>query len=128
MNDTMPRSSRVWEVLCHISSLSAYVGVPFGHVLGPLICWLIKRGDSPAVEVQGKESINFQLSMTLYGLAMAGFAIVLVLTIIGILLLPLLVVLGVAWMLTNIILVIVAAVKAGNGEVYRYPLTIHFLS
>ena len=34
MNDIVQRPSRVWEVLCHLSALSAYVGVPFGHVVG----------------------------------------------------------------------------------------------
>jgi uncharacterized protein len=128
MNDTMQRPSRVWEVLCHLSSLSAFLGVPFGHLLGPLVCWLIKRGDSPTVDANGKESLNFQLSMTLYGLAIGGVAVFLLLTIVGILLLPLLIPVVAALMLMNLILVIVAAVKAGNGEVYRYPLTIRFLT
>lgn len=127
MNDAVQRPSRVWEVMCHLSSLSAFIGVPFGHVVGPLVCWLIKRGDSPTVDANGKESLNFQLSMTLYGFLVGGVALFLLLTIIGIpfLLLLLPVIAGIAVM--NLVLVIVAAVKAGNGEVYRYPLTIRFV-
>ena len=70
-------------MLCHLAALSAFVGVPFGHVLGPLVVWLIKRNEIPMVEQQGKESLNFQISMTIYGMV----AFLLVFVVVGIFLL-----------------------------------------
>ena len=77
---------------------------------------MLKRYDHPFIDEQGKESLNFQISMTIYGIVAA----VLILILIGVLLL-------VAVFLADLILVIVAAVRASNGESYRYPLTIRFL-
>ncbi len=70
----------------------------------------------PSVNEHGKESINFQISMTIYTIV-AGLSILIA---IGILLLPAIIVL-------NLVLVIIAGVKAANGEFYRYPLTIRFI-
>ena len=104
-------------MLCHLSSLSVFVGVPFGHLAGPLLIWLLKRNEYPYVDEQGKESLNFQLSMTLYGIV-AGL---LVLVVVGFFLLLALAVL-------NIVAVIVASVRANDGRPIRYPLTIRFLN
>ena len=57
-----------WAMLCHLSALSTYIGVPFGHIILPLIIWLIKKDASPFIDEQGKESLNFQISMTIYGI------------------------------------------------------------
>jgi uncharacterized Tic20 family protein len=99
----------------HISSLLGLV-CPFGHLLGPFLCLIFKGRDDPYIEAQAKESLNFQLSMTIY-MIISGL---LIFVIIGILLLPLVA-------LANIILVIIAAVKANNGEPYHYPFTFRFL-
>src|ERR1043166_4720319 len=79
-------SVRTWNILCHASAL---LGVFFhfpGHILGPLIVWLAKRGDSPEIDAHGKESLNFQISMLIYNV-IAG---VLCLVLIGFLVLPIL--------------------------------------
>jgi uncharacterized Tic20 family protein len=107
--------SRTWEVLCHLSALAGYV-IPFGHIIGPLVVWLLKRGESPSVDAHGKESLNFQISVTIY----AAVCMLLILVVIGI---PMLILLGVI----SLVLVIVAAVKASSGEFYRYPLTIRLI-
>ena len=86
-------------------------------MLGPLIVWLIKRDASPEIDANGKESLNFQLSMLIYDIV-AG---ILCLVLIGI---PILIAL---WVL-NTVFVIIASVKTSNGEFYRYPFTIRFLS
>jgi uncharacterized Tic20 family protein len=129
MNDTptastpppVPTSStsseiRNWCVLCHASALAGLFFHFFGHLLGPLIVWLIKRADSPEIDAAGKESLNFQLSMLIYD----AVAVLLCFVLIGI---PILIGL---WIL-NIILVIIASIKASEGQLYRYPLTIRFL-
>jgi hypothetical protein len=85
-------------------------------VLAPLIVWLLKRGDSPEIDAHGKEALNFQISMLIYNVIAGVFCLVLI----GFLLLPLL------WVL-NAVFVIIAAIKASDGELYRYPMTIRFI-
>ena len=110
------RQDRTLDALCHFLSLAGLVGIPFGNIVGPLILWVLKRDEFPAVNEHGKESINFQISMTIYTI-IAGLSILLV---IGIVLLP-------AIIIANLVFVIIAGVKAANGEFYRYPLTIRFI-
>jgi len=109
---------RGWDVACHLAGFSGYLtGV--GWILGPLIVWLLKRSDIPSVDAHGKEALNFQISILLWAvLLVAGSLLTCGLTF------PLLVALGIA----QIILMIIGAVKAGNGELYRYPLTLRFIT
>ncbi|NNM99998.1 MAG: DUF4870 domain-containing protein [Candidatus Eremiobacteraeota bacterium] len=109
------QGERTAAMLCHLSALAGML-VPFGNILGPLIVWLVKRDESPLVDREGKESLNFQISMSIYMVISA----LLILLLVGI---PMLVVFG----LLDLILTVVAAVKTSNGEAYRYPLTIRFL-
>jgi len=106
---------RNWGMLCHLIALLA---MPFGagHIVGPLIVWLVKRDEHPFIDDQGKESLNFQISMTIYGLVLVPLMCLLI----GF---PLLIALGI----TNIVFIVIASVKASGGEAYRYPLTIRFL-
>jgi uncharacterized protein len=122
--DTIPPATssassqtRTWCVLCHASALLGLFMHFLGHLLGPLIVWLVKRGDSSEIDAHGKESLNFQLSMLIYDIV-AG---ILCLIVIGF---PLLVALWIA----NTVLVIIASLKASDGQLYRYPFTIRFLS
>jgi uncharacterized Tic20 family protein len=117
MNETNEKQSRTWGMLCHLAGLAVYIGVPFGNILGPLVVWLIKKEEFPFVDEQGKEALNFQISITIYGI-IAG---ILIIVLIGI---PLLLGLLVA----HIVLIIVAAIKANEGESYRYPFTIRLIS
>lgn len=103
-------------MLCHLTALAGFIGIPFGHIIGPLVIWLIKRQEFPLVETNGKESLNFQISMSIYGLV----AFLLVFVVIGI---PLII----ALILADVILVIVATVKTNNGESFQYPATIRFI-
>ena len=110
------KQARMWGMLCHLTSLIAFLGIPLGHLLGPLVVWLLKKNEFEYVDKQGKEALNFQISITIY----AMIAAVLVLLLIGI---PILVLLVVA----DLVLVIMASVKANNGEDYQYPATIRFI-
>jgi uncharacterized Tic20 family protein len=60
------KEAKQWAMFCHLAALVAYIGIPFGHVLGPLIIWLIKKDDYEYVRSQGREALNFQISMTIY--------------------------------------------------------------
>ena len=104
-------------MLCHASALLGLFLHFLGHLLGPLIVWLMKRGDSPEIDAYGKESLNFQLSMLICD-AIAG---ILCIVLIGI---PILIAL---WVL-NTVLVIIASVKASEGKFYRYPFTIRLIN
>lgn len=111
-----PDNQRPWAIFCHLGALVMLLGVPLGNIWVPLILWLIKRRDMPAVERAGKQSVNFQLSMTLYTL----IAFILCFVFVGFLLIfPII--------LLNVILVIYASIKESNGEEFTYPLTIRFI-
>ncbi|SDZ41194.1 hypothetical protein SAMN05421736_11220 [Evansella caseinilytica] len=85
-------------------------------LVGPLLIWLLKKDESAFVDHHGREYLNFLISITIY-LIISGL---LALVLIGILLL---IVIGIG----AFILTIIAAVKAYNGEYYRFPFTIRFL-
>ena len=107
---------RMWNVLCHATALAGFFVPWAGHILGPLIVWLAKRGDSAEIDENGKESLNFQISMLIYNI-IAG---VLCLVLIGFVLLAILHIL-------NLVLVIVASIQANEGKLYRYPFTIRLI-
>ena len=110
------KDERMWAMFCHLASLAGYVGIPFANIIGPLIVWQIKKAESPLVDDQGKEALNFQISMTIYVLV----GLVSLCIGIGLVVLPVLGILG-------LVFTIIAAIKANQGEMYRYPLTIRFI-
>jgi uncharacterized Tic20 family protein len=107
---------RTWNTFCHASALLGVLVHFPGHLLGPLIVWLIKRGDSPEIDAHGKEALNFQISMLIYNV-IAGISCI---VLIGFVLLPIL------WIL-NAVFVIIASIQASDGKFYRYPATIRFI-
>lgn len=106
---------RSLAMLCHLSAFAGII-IPFGNLLGPLLVWLLAKEDHPLVDDQGRESLNFQISIFLYSIV----AFALVFLIVGI---PLLVVL----VLFALIQVIIASISANNGNAYRYPLCMRFI-
>jgi uncharacterized Tic20 family protein len=108
--------ARLWAALAHVAALAAYVGVPFGHILGPLIVWLIKKDRHAFISEHGKEALNFNITITLYTL----IAFLLCFVVVGFVLLPLL-------LLLHVILTIIASVRASDGLPYRYPLTLRLI-
>ncbi|MGD8777927.1 MAG: DUF4870 domain-containing protein [Ignavibacteria bacterium] len=115
MNLNLSKDERLWGMLCHLSAL-AFFFIPFGHIVGPLVIWLIKKEEMPFVMEQGRESLNFQITITIYSIC-AGILIV---VLIGI---PLLV----AIFLFDFVMVIIASVKANEGISYSYPLNIRVI-
>ncbi|MCK5259942.1 MAG: DUF4870 domain-containing protein [Candidatus Omnitrophica bacterium] len=115
-SDSIQKQECTWATFCHLSSLVAFIGIPFGNIIGPLVIWLIKKNEMPLVDQEGKAALNFQISMTIYTLV----AFVLCFVAVGFLLIfPLI--------LANVILVIIAAIKTSNGEKFQYPCTICFI-
>lgn len=102
------KDERTWGMLCHLAGLIGF--------LGPLIVWLIKKDEYPLVNDQGKESLNFQITV-LIALVISG---ILTVVFIGLILFPL------VW-LADLILIIIATMKANSGEVYRYPFALRLI-
>lgn len=107
---------RNWAVLCHLSALLGLVVWGVGIVLGPLIAWLIKKDTMPFVNEQGKEALNFQITVFLAGLVCSALVFVLI----GI---PLLAALGIV----DLVFIIIAAIKASEGVGYRYPVSLRLI-
>jgi len=110
-----PSQARTWDMLCHLSALAGYL-IPFGNVIAPLIIWQIQKKDYPSVDAHGKEAVNFQISVLIYTFV----SILLAFVLIGI---PLLIAIGIG----NLVLIVIASIKANNGEAYRYPLTLRLI-
>jgi len=102
-------------MVCHLSAFAGFI-IPLGNIIAPLVIWLIKRAESPFIDDQGKEALNFQISMIIY----AVISWILVTIFIGYLLLF-------AVGIFDIVMVIMAALKANEGEMFRYPLCIRFI-
>ena len=111
------RDERNMGMFCHLLGLAIGTGIPAGNVVGPLILWLIKKDSSEFIDACGKEAVNFQISVIIYSFVFLAFCFMLI----GI---PLLVILFAVWL----VCVIKAAIAANQGEIYKYPFSIHFFS
>lgn len=112
-SEKLSADDRTWGAVSHLAAL---IPIPGPNLLGPLVVWLARRDSSEFLDEQGRESVNFQLSMLLLFVA----ALPLVFIGIGILIL---------WVLPlmNTIFVIWAAICVSRGEDFRYPFNIRFL-
>ena len=104
-----------WGMFAHLSALSGVV-IPFGNIIGPLVVWQIKKDTLPFAADQGKEALNFNITMLIA--AFIGFLLTFVL--IGLVLLPLI---GIAWLVFTIL----AGIKANEGVAYRYPYALRLV-
>ncbi len=104
-------TDRHFGVGIHLSPLAAIVAGPL--ILAPLVLWLIRKDKSEFVDDHGRETINALISFFIYN-------IVLVITVIGIIALPVLFIVGVVNLIRG-------AVAASRGEFFRYPMTMRFL-
>jgi len=112
---TPSKDERTWAMLCHFSTYIGFI-FPFGNIIVPLIIWLSKREDLPLVEDQGREVLNFQISMTIYFIISGILCIILI----GI---P--IVIGL--IIFDFIITIVAAISANDGKYYRYPINLKLI-
>lgn len=115
MTSEIRPEERQMAMFTHLAALAGLV-FPLGNIIGPLVMWLIKKDTMPFVDDQGKEALNFNITISIGWVV----SMILLLIFIGYLLM---VGLFVLW----IVFLIVAAIKANEGEAYRYPLTIRFL-
>ena len=136
----------------HLSALTQYI-IPFGNYIFPIIIWSAKKNESEFVDANGKNVLNFQLSLFLYSVVLCLIAIPILIysifknvplndvnfdrhfviehlsagNITGITILGIIAALLFFFLkVIEFVLTIYAAVKASNGEAYKYPLTIPF--
>ena len=105
----------MWAMFCHLGGLFGFV-FPFGNILAPLAIWLVHRDSFPLVDDQGKEAVNFQISISIYLIASA----LMILIVIGFVLL-------IALLIFALVVTVSAAIQASKGGKYRYPFTIRFI-
>jgi uncharacterized Tic20 family protein len=106
---------RTMAMFCHLAAFSAFFA-PLGHVLGPLVLWCLKKKEMPFVDYHGKESLNFQISLTMYMIVSTILAFV----IIGFPMLG-------AGLIAGLVMPIIAGLKANEGVFYRYPFIVRFI-
>lgn len=154
MREKPKQQMRIWAMLCHFSALLGWIllvflvffGIPLYlplNLLAPLIIWRFKKVQYPWIDLQGKESLNFQMSLTIYTLIIIFISLFLILTSFSVAVttngsinqikntLDSLLIVLMSLFLFKLVLqsfvVTFAAIKAYNGEHYRYPLTVRIL-
>ncbi len=106
--NTLTNDEKTIGMLCHLTGLIS--------IIGPIIVWLLKKDDSAFVDANGKQAINFQLSIIIYSI---GSAFLLIIGI-GLVLLF-------AIGIFAFIMIVIASIKAANGEVFQYPMSLQLL-
>ena len=116
--EELSKDVRMWAMFCHLAGLAGFViPVVISGIIAPLIIWQVKKDNHPFIDENGKEALNFQISIGIY--EFVSFLLIFVFCI-GAVLLP-------AVAIFDLVLLIIAAVKANNGQSYRYPLTIRVI-
>ena len=110
--------ARMWNMLCHLGGL-----VPCIPCVCTLLIWQIKKNEFPSVNVHGKTALNFQITMLIVWIAGVIASVVLSFIHLGILMSLLFPLIGLAYL----VLVIIAGIKANNGEDYKYPFSFNLI-
>jgi uncharacterized Tic20 family protein len=114
------KDSRTWGMMAHLSGIVASILTGLlGGWIGPLIIWLVKKEDSAFVNDQGKEALNFQITLVIGYIIAYGITLVTCGLLFPVLFVPL---------ILQIVFGIIASLKANNGEYYRYPMNIRMIS
>ncbi|MBI1335443.1 MAG: DUF4870 domain-containing protein [Phycisphaera sp.] len=106
-------------MLCHLLAFAGYV-VPMGNIIGPLVLWLMKKDEHPFIDEQGKESVNFQISVLIVAFVLGILSFIPFVFCVTI---PLLF----AVVIAEIVFVILAAIAASKGEHYKYPYSFRLI-
>lgn len=102
--------ARNWAMLCHYAAFAWFLAPMIGNVVGPLVVWQLKRDSDPYVDAQGKEALNFQITLTLALLVctlllkvLIGFPLIALISVVG------------------LVLTVIGGIKANEGKPWRYP-------
>ncbi len=112
------KDERMMAMICHLLPFVGCLvpGIPVLNIVAPLVLWLIKKESMPFVDQQGKEVLNFQITVSI-----ALFACLVTIWLI----LPLFIAFGIG--IAAIVLMIIGAIKANDGVAYRYPFTLRLI-
>ncbi len=116
IDESATADERLYATFLHLSLLAHVVLSGFAIIV-PIIMWVIKKDESPYIADHGREAINFQISLIIYSIIAGIFSIVLI-GLPFLLLIP----------IYALVCMVLAAVAANRGELYRYPMTIRFLN
>ena len=140
--DAAEREERNWGVAAHLSSLVAVAGLPFGHIVGPLVVYLINGEKRPFATAHAKAALNFQITISIWMLVLfvlglcAYFGAIFtavtkrpegafpVAAFVGLFAIMAIFLVGAIW---SLVLIIMGAVAASHGRAYRYPFAIDFV-
>lgn len=103
------KDARMWAMLCHLLGL-------FTSFIGPLIIWMLKKEENSFIDNQGKEALNFQITVLIASIVSGLLTVV----CIGVFL-------AIAVGILDVVFCIIACVKSNSGEAYRYPVSIRFI-
>ncbi len=106
------KDTNTWALIMHLSLLAGFL-VPFAGLIAPLAIYLIKKNDLPGLVPHGHVVFNWIISVIIYAVVGAILTIVLI----GVQIL-------IALAIISIIFPIIGAIKASDGTVWRYPLSI----
>ena len=155
MTETLTKHERNLSAIIHASTLSKYF-IPFGNFLLPLVLWTANKNDHTFVDYNGKQALNFQISILLYGVILAAITGILFFLFafefvgfidifelnrhdlsefhhdhsgwgIHILFMITAGIIGLGLLVLDIVCTILATLKSGKGEKYVYPFTINFI-
>jgi len=119
------QNDKNYSSLTHLSSFLGWF-FPFGNIIIPLALWSAKKDESTYVDIHGKSAVNFQLSLLLYGFLLTLLFVPIVIFTLGLGLIA--IIIGIIPVIVlKIVLIIIASIKASNGEFYKYPFTIEFI-
>lgn len=125
--DGIPAAERQMAMFAHLSALvggivtTGWAG-SVGCFIGPLVIWLLKKDSMPFVDDQGREALNFNITVAIAFVALLLLSIA-TLGIGMIVAVPAWIVIAVAWL----VLTVVASIKANDGVAYRYPFTLRLI-
>ncbi|MEK7449776.1 MAG: DUF4870 domain-containing protein [Planctomycetota bacterium] len=114
--ETLEKQTRQWTLFLHLSLLAGFV-IPLAGLVAPIVIWQVKKKELPGINTHGKIVVNWIISSIIYAVVCVPLAFVFCIGI------PLLIALGVL----GIVFPIIGGIKANNGQVWPYPLSIRFL-
>lgn len=121
--ETLPGAEeKQWGMFAHLSALAGLV-IPFGNIIGPLVVWLVKKDTMPFAADQGKEALNFHITVAAFCIVFGIIAIPLMFIGIGFLMIPVIGLVALGAMIISVI----GGLKANEGVAYRYPFAIRLI-
>ncbi|MHC4293724.1 MAG: DUF4870 domain-containing protein [Planctomycetota bacterium] len=110
------KDARMWSMFCHFGGLAGLLPLMplVGCLIVPLIIWQVKKDDHSFIDENGKEALNFQLTILLIGVLLG-------ITCVGLFLLPFVVI-------YDVVFALIAGLRANDGKSYKYPIIIRFIS